>query len=166
MMAVVNTASILEYGKPTGVLRSTGGIGSGAGAKDNSTAAQAAAATAKVNMLVKKVDEMEVDDDGDNMVSKPQPIEEDEINVKSNGVLNVSPVVSHSQAIPTEQVEPPLAFKLALQLTFEMFAYTLRNPFRKATPFSHPTLNPYNTVVMTFLSTVLKHSAIQRALNF
>lgn len=165
MMAVVNIAAVLEYGKPTGILRSTGGIGSGAGTKDTSTAAQAAAATAKVNMLVKKVDEMEVDDDDEN-ATKPQPIEEDEIDVKSNGILNVSPMLSQSQATTSEeQAEPPLSFKFALQLTFEMFAYTLRNPFRKATPFSHPTINPYNTVVLTFLSTVLKNAAVQRVLE-
>ena len=63
MMAIVNITSVLEYGRPTGVLRSIGGIGNATGqvGKEGSTVA-AAAASAKVNMMVKKLDEMEVDD--------------------------------------------------------------------------------------------------------
>lgn len=163
MMAVVNITALLEFGKPTGVLRSTGGIGSGATGRDASSAAQAAAATAKVNMLVKKVDEMEVDDAEDAGTSPV--MREQEINMKGNGVLNVSPLLANAQAVNSERTEPPLAFKYALQLTFEMFAYTLRNPMRKATRFSRPTLNPYNTVLITFLATVMKHSAVQRVLE-
>ncbi|KAL5511564.1 hypothetical protein ACEPAH_4781 [Sanghuangporus vaninii] len=163
MMAVVNITALLEYGKPTGVLRSTGGVGSGAANKDMSSAAQAAAASAKVNMLVKKVDEMEVDDAEDGGTSPA--MRDQEINVKGSGVLNVSPLLGQTQAVNSEQTEPPLAFKYALQLTFAMFAYTLRDPMRKATRFSRPTLNPYNTVLLTFLATVMKHSAVQRVLE-
>ncbi|KAH8117438.1 hypothetical protein DFH11DRAFT_1817087 [Phellopilus nigrolimitatus] len=145
MMAVVNICALLEYGKPTGVLRSTGGVGSGAGSgKDSSSAAQACCSE-------REVDEMEVDDAKWVM--------------RLTGVLNVSPMLVNAQAIPLEQAEPPLSFKYALQLTFEMLAYTLQNSMRTATPFSRPSLNPYNTVVLTFLATVMKHSAVQRALE-
>lgn len=156
MMAVTNIASLLEYGKPTGVLRRTGGIGG----KDMSSAAQAAAANVKVNMLTQKVDEMEVDD-VDNGTSAAHRT----VNIKGNGVLNVSPHASHAAAVIDDENGLPLAFKFALQLTFEVFAFTLQSPSRKATAFSRPSLNPYNTILLTFLSTVMKHTQIQRLLE-
>lgn len=165
MMAVVNVAALLEYGKLTGVLRNTGGIGSGTTlGKDAPSAAQAAAASAKVNMLAKRVDEMEVDDTEDGVHSPVMRGDED-INMKGNGVLNVSPMLSNAQTGSSDPNEFPLAFTYALQLTFKMFAFTLHKPTRTATPFSRPSLNPYNTIILTFLATVLKHSAVQRALE-
>lgn len=96
MMAVVNVATLLEYGKPMGVLRSTEGIGSGATVgKDVPSAVQAAAASAKVNMLAKKVVEMEVDDTEDD-VQSPIMRDDKNINMKGNGVLNVSPMLSNA----------------------------------------------------------------------
>lgn len=167
MMAVVNIAAVLEYGKASGVLRSTGGIGSGGGSsKDVSTAAQAAAASARVNMLVKKVDEMEVDDNEGVMPPIAESrIDEEEMDVRSNGVLNVSPILVQRGAVPIDQAEHPLSFKFALQLAFQMFEYTLQTPFRTTAPFSRPSLNPYNTIMLTFLATVLKHPVVQRVLE-
>lgn len=166
MMAVINITSLLEYGKPTGVLRSTGGIGSGAapGGKDTSTAAQAAAASARVNMLVRRVDQMEVDD-ADSAVSPIPESQPTDINMANSGVLNVSPITGHATAALREQNEYPLGFKFALKLTFDMLIYTLRTPMRKATQFARPTLNPYNTIVLTFLATVMKHAAVQKILE-
>ncbi len=67
MMAVINVASLLEYGKPTGILKSTGGVG---GQGKESVAAQAA----KVTMMVKKMDEMEVDD-SETLVDDSAPVD-------------------------------------------------------------------------------------------
>ncbi|KAI5124523.1 hypothetical protein M0805_003047 [Coniferiporia weirii] len=166
MMAVINVTALLGYGKPTGFLRSTGGIGGGAGAsKDTSSAAQAAAASAKVNMLVRRVDEMEVDDTEGGAASLDMRPDIDDGQTKTNGILNVSPVLVNAHAMSSEQAEPPLSLKYAMQLTFGMFAFTLRKPTRTATPFSRPSLNPYNTVILTFLATVMKHPAVQKALE-
>ena len=55
-------------------------------------------------------------------------------------------------------VELPVAFKLALELAFSMLSFVLRNPTRKATHFSRSTLNPYLTVLLTFLATITKHA--------
>ena len=171
MMAIVNITSVLEYGRPTGVLRSIGGIGNATGqvGKEGSTVA-AAAASAKVNMMVKKLDEMEVDDTqtGSASASRIQGIEQDaEVGIegKVGGVINVSPVLIQSSPVPIEDIEPPLAFKYALQLTFDMLSYALRNPKRSATPFLRETLNPYITIILTFLVTVLKQPTAQKALE-
>jgi protein SMG6 len=158
MMAVTNIAALLEYGKQKGVLRCTGGIGG----KDNSSAAQAAAANVKVNMLTKKVDEMEVDDAEDGASALRQ---ERDASIKGSGVLTVSPQYQNASPVTLDESDLPLAFKFALQLTFEMFAFTLRNPTRKATSFSRPSLNPYNTILLTFLATVMKHTSVQRLLE-
>ena len=84
MMAVVNTSALLKYGKPTGVLRSTGGIG----ARNTSSAAQAAFATSRI-MPTQKVDEMEVD--GAENGPSPSQLYGRDSNIKCDGVLNISP---------------------------------------------------------------------------
>lgn len=161
MMAVVNIAAVLEYGKSTGLLKSVGGVGP---AKE-AGAAQAAAAQAKVNMISKKLDEMDVDDTEGTTMDKELDVEHVDPDTRSNGVLNVSPMQTAAQPILPDVTDPPLAFKYALQLTFEVLSFTLRNPLRSPSPYIRPSLNPYNTVILTFLSTVLKHDAVRRALE-
>ena len=39
-----------------------------------------------------------------------------------------------------------------------MLSFVLRNPTRKASQFSKQYLNPYITVILTFLATVSKHA--------
>ncbi|TDL27426.1 hypothetical protein BD410DRAFT_818864 [Rickenella mellea] len=164
MMAVINITAILEYGRPTGVLRRTGAIGAGGGSM--STAAQAAAANAKVNLVVRRLDQMEVDDvDTDDKVPEAERADEDatDDNVRGNGIIDMSPLMAQNHADSDSGY--PLSFKHALQLTFTMFAHTLRKPTRKATPFARTTLNPYNTVILTFLVTVLKHAPVLAAVE-
>jgi hypothetical protein len=40
-----------------------------------------------------------------------------------------------------------------------MLSHVLKKPTRKASPFARATLNPYLTVILTFLSTISKHAA-------
>ncbi|KAG1813564.1 uncharacterized protein BJ212DRAFT_1482468 [Suillus subaureus] len=54
--------------------------------------------------------------------------------------------------------EFPVSFKLALELAFSMLSFILHNPTQKASPFAHSTLNPYISVMLTFLSTITKHA--------
>ena len=53
--------------------------------------------------------------------------------------------------------DQPPAFKFALQLAFQMLSSVLRHPTRKPSQYARSTLNPYLTVLLTFLATVLKH---------
>ncbi|KAG2034408.1 hypothetical protein BDR03DRAFT_1013462 [Suillus americanus] len=54
-----------------------------------------------------------------------------------------------------------LSFRLALELSSSMLSFVLRNPMRKASPFARSTLNPYLSVMLTFLATVTKHTEIK-----
>jgi len=54
-------------------------------------------------------------------------------------------------------VELPVPLKLAMELAFSMFSFVLCNLTRKASPFARSTLNPYLSVMLTFLATVTKH---------
>lgn len=55
-------------------------------------------------------------------------------------------------------VELPVSLKLMMKLAFSMLSFVLRNPTRKASPFSHSTLNSYLSIILTFLATVTKHA--------
>lgn len=136
MMAVVNISAILEYGKPAGVMKSAGGVGTRAGDPGTQQGA-----TMKV--MAKKVsdeEKMDVDEAGGRVGAE---------------AMQSSP--------PMSEVEPdtpdyPPSFKFALQLTFAMLSHVLRHPTRQPTPYTR-TVNPYLTVILTFLTTVLKNPA-------
>lgn len=125
MMGVINIGSILEYGKPSGVLKRAGGMGS-------REPGSAAAAAMKVLAKRDLGERMDVDDDP-----------------------NTQPSPAMSEAEPDSPVLPA-SFTLACHLTFTMLSHVLRRPTRKPSPFARSTLNPYLTVILTFLSTVLR----------
>ena len=60
---------------------------------------------------------------------------------------------SNDDSIPNH----PPAFKFALQLVFQMLSSVLRHLTRKPSPYARSTLNPYLTIILTPLATVLKH---------
>ena len=137
MMAVTNIGAIMEYGRPGGVLRKAGG----AGTRDTALTAPFRV-FAKRNLPVQPEEDpeekrMDVDDE------KSSPFQ-----------AHTSPMLSDSPV----SVELSQAFKYAMQLAFSMLSFVLRNPTRKASPFAESTLNPYLTVLLTFLATVSKHS--------
>ncbi|KAJ3572504.1 hypothetical protein NP233_g3036 [Leucocoprinus birnbaumii] len=125
MMATINITSVLEFGKPSGLLRRMGGVGG------RETSGRVIARKAAVPEL----DKMDVDDDHHHH--------------------QTSPTLSEADSYMPE--DPP-AFKYALQLTFAMLSFVLRNPTRRATEFSRSSINPYLTILLTFLATMLKHS--------
>ncbi|KAJ3717157.1 hypothetical protein C8R42DRAFT_744289 [Lentinula raphanica] len=88
-------------------------------------------------------DKMDVDDE-----SKPR--------------LNGSPVMAESD---TTSDEPPLAFKLALKLTFTMLKFALLHQTPKFSQFSKSKLNPYLTMLLTFLATMLKNQNAKELLE-
>ncbi|KAJ3788582.1 hypothetical protein GGU10DRAFT_384891 [Lentinula aff. detonsa] len=136
MMAIINIGSLFEYGKDNGVLKQAGAPGS------------ASSAASSVSRIAKKGvqrddDKMDVDDD-----SKPRP--------------NVSPRLSEPDKT---SVEPPTAFKLALELTFTMLRFVLLHPTRKPSHFSKSKLNPYLTALLTFISIMLKQQKTREILE-
>ncbi|KIJ69496.1 hypothetical protein HYDPIDRAFT_79483 [Hydnomerulius pinastri MD-312] len=140
MMATVNIGAIMEYGRPGGVLRKVGGTGV---TRDGAPAAPIRV-VAKRSTAVRHDEDgeekrMEVDDDG----TKPSP-----------GQVQISPALS-DVGLP---LELPQTFKFAMELAFSMLSFVLRNPSRKSSPFARSTLNPYLSVLLTFLVTVNKHS--------
>ena len=139
MMAVTNIGAVLEYGRPGGVLRRMGGTGS----RDSGSTAPFRV-FAKRSVAFQPEDDaeekrMDVDDDG---------LKSDPFQAQTSPMLPDSPL----------SLELSQAFKHALQLAFSMLLLVLRNPTRKASPFAKSTLNPYLSVLLTFLATVSKHS--------
>ncbi|KIY61836.1 hypothetical protein CYLTODRAFT_203267 [Cylindrobasidium torrendii FP15055 ss-10] len=130
MMAVVNIGSILEYGKPSGVLKRLGGVGS----RDPGTAAA-------MRVMAKR-------------------------EAMADESMDVDAAPSSATSPPTaEELDLPLQLQLAMQLAFEMFSYVLQRPTRKPSPFARSTINPYLTVLLTFLSTILKHTGSREVLE-
>ncbi|KAF7359539.1 PINc domain-containing protein [Mycena sanguinolenta] len=144
MMAIVNVCAVLEYGKPTGVLKKAGGVGtrdlSGPSAVAQMRVVMAKRAAADADG--KDKDKMDVDED--------------------NAPQQESPAMSEAE--PDVQAAPA-SFRFALQLTFAMLSHVLRCPTRKPSPFARSTLNPYLTVILTFLATVLKHPQTLEAME-
>ncbi|KAF7969179.1 hypothetical protein HWV62_28007 [Athelia sp. TMB] len=52
----------------------------------------------------------------------------------------------------------PAAFTLAANFAFTMLSYVLKRPTRKASPFARSTINPYVTIILTFLATLIKQN--------
>lgn len=159
MMGIINITAILQYGKPTSLLRRAGSR-SAAATKDvkDSDATSHDATKAKVNIVTKKMDEMEVDDD-EEMVEKQQADKDKDLEMEDDREtkdgINIPSNAMNSMTVE-EESSVPLSLKYALELGFAMLSFTLRNPTRKATSFARPTLNPYNSIMLTFLSTILK----------
>ncbi|KAG2345159.1 hypothetical protein BDR05DRAFT_989001 [Suillus weaverae] len=134
MMAVMNISTMLEYGCPSGMLRKIGGVG----ARDTGAGGLA--------VKVSKKSQVPVFRDKDS--------EEKCVDMDDEGAPQASPTLSDANM----PVELPVSFKLALELAFSMLSFVLRNPTRKASPFARSTLNPYLSVMLTFLATVTKHA--------
>ncbi|KAJ8482289.1 hypothetical protein ONZ51_g5452 [Trametes cubensis] len=151
MMALINVGSLLEYGRPTAVLRRVAGIETRAPGAPSASPVLANGATAgKIKVLMAKRLEgdhskMDVDD------------EDVDVDKAADGTSPTSP-----------EPELPVALQLAMQLTFILLSHTLRHPWRRPSEYATPTLNPYNTVILTFLATVLRdqtaRSALERAI--
>ena len=149
MMAVINVTSVLEYGRPNGVLRRLGCFGSKDGPQAAAMRVMAKKAAAGVPGSVRPChgnpgeEKMDVDDE-----HHQKGFDRDQ------DIAMRSP----STALPDPDLpDLPPAFKFALQLTFAVLSHVLKKPTRKASQYSRSTLNPYLTVLLTFLATVLKH---------
>ncbi|OJT14129.1 Telomerase-binding protein EST1A [Trametes pubescens] len=152
MMALINIGSLFEYGRPTAVLRRVAGIESRApGAPGASPVLANSAQAGRLKVLMAKRL------DGD--LSKME-IDDEDVDIDKSS-LGTGEVPSPTSAEP----ELPAALQLAMELTFVMLSHTLRNPIRRASEYATPTLNPYNTVILTFLATVLRDQSARAALE-
>ena len=146
MMALVNIGSLLEYGRPTAVLRRIAGIETRAlGGPGTSPTLPTGAAAGRMKVLMAKrldgdMSKMDIDDDAAAAGEPP---------------LTPAP----------QEPELPTALSLAMQLTFAMLSHTLRHPFRRPSEYATPTLNPYNTIILTFLAAVLREPSARAALE-
>ncbi|RDX48390.1 hypothetical protein OH76DRAFT_671253 [Lentinus brumalis] len=149
MMALINIGSLLEYGRPTAVLRRVAGIETRSqGAPNLSPTLPTGVTAGKIKVLMAKRL------DGDN--SKME-VDDEDVDVDRTASDAASPI--------SQGPELPQALHLAMQLTFMMLSHTLRHPFRRPSEYAAPTLNPYNTVILTFLATVLREPSARSALE-
>ncbi|KAI9463378.1 hypothetical protein F5148DRAFT_1313175 [Russula earlei] len=135
MMAAINIAALLEYGRPQGILRRTGALGP----LDRNAAAVVAASKVKLARKTQTDERMEVD------VEERRRSSDLEAPHVGPSIIQVSPVLSDAAV----SQEPPFAFKMAQELTFSMLAPALRS--------TRDGPNAYVTILVTFLQTVLRH---------
>ena len=140
MMAVINLSSVFEYGQLSSILCKVGCIRS-----KEVNGLQAATAMC---MMVKKAAAGVLGLTHLGGVDK----ERMDINDKHRGDAVMRSFTSED-ALPKQ----PPAFKFAFQLTFSMLSYVLQQPTCKSSQYSYSNLNPYLTVLLTFLSIILKH---------
>ena len=145
MMGAINLSAVLEYGKASSVIGRAGGFG---GVKEGTNVGAGIKVMVEkaTSILEDKETKMDIDDGSDfNLLA---------------GVVQASPATSEvDEAVTSMTTEYPTPFKLAAQLTFEMLSHVLKNPMRKAAPFAQSTLNPYLTIILTFLATLTKNPA-------
>ncbi|KAK1222785.1 hypothetical protein PQX77_014353 [Marasmius sp. AFHP31] len=96
------------------------------------------------------------------LMAKKEAKEDDKMDVDEEKGSVFSPPPSDGEP---DGIEKSMGFKLALELTFAMLSYVLRHPFRRASTYSKSRLNPYLTVILTFLATMLKHEKTREVME-
>lgn len=109
----------------------------------------------KPNSVLKRCGGVASRDTATRVIAKKEK-DEDRMDVDedSKAGAQITPPVSDAEQ---DAVEVPMAFKLALELTFAMLSHVLKRPTRKASQYARSRVNPYLTVILTFLATMLKH---------
>lgn len=134
MMAIVNVAAILQYGKADSVIKLESGSNAMAGKKRELVIQMnsLAVSDSPVSPTAASSSNMDIDTPGSNDLSSPD--------------------------IPNSLV-------LTLQLAFATLSFCLRHPQRRSSQFARPTLNPYITIFLTFLHTILKIPGVLRVVE-
>ena len=139
MMGIVNLSTILKYGRVSGMIHQSGGLGTREGLNLGTTAIQ---------VVIKKPTAI-IEDDNAKM---------DIVDFKDKN--QTSPATSKAnKATGSYANEYSASFKVVAQLTFAMLSHVLKSPMQKSVPFAKSTLNLYMTIVLTFLATILRHLA-------
>jgi protein SMG6 len=148
MMAVVNLGAVLEYGRADGGVKNAASA-AGLGGRIQTTSDK------RVTAVVSRTEELKIDDS----TEEEKKMDIDEPEEKKHSGEGEAP----RAPLPFSRTDSPElshCFHLALQLTFTTLSYTLHHPWRKTNAFARPSLNPYITVVLTFLSTLVKHAPV------
>ncbi|KAG8982928.1 hypothetical protein FRB90_006455, partial [Tulasnella sp. 427] len=166
MMAVLNIAAVLDYGRGEGVLRkvcgwmsssaglsAANGSGSGAGRPGSSRVGRPGAGRRGDS----ENDAMQVDSVPGNSTTPVVVVNEPEVQM----VDAASTLQGQMEALSTDrpQVEElSYTAQLALQLMFELLLHTMRHPYiRSKSPFRPDSVNSYLTTIFTFLATLCKN---------
>ena len=137
MMALVNIGSRLEYGRPTAVLRRIAGIETRtSGVPGMSPTLPTAAAAGRMKVLMAK---------------------------RLDGDMSKMDITAAARETPLSAAPQEPGLPTALSLA--MLSHTLRHPFRRPSEYATPTLNPYNTIILTFLAAVLREPSARAALE-
>jgi hypothetical protein len=144
MMGVVNLGAVLEYGRASSVVRCAGGFGMKEGTNLGSAGVKVVVKRA-TTIIEDEETKMDIDDGSDLRLAA--------------AVLPSLATSAADEAVLKIADQYPAPFKLAAQLAFSMLSHVLKNPTPKASPFARSTLNPYLTIVLTFLATLSKHPA-------
>ncbi|KAF8633707.1 hypothetical protein AX17_004365 [Amanita inopinata Kibby_2008] len=168
MMAIINIGAILEYGKPGGILRRAGGITvreTEPGAQNQGTlkvvTRKNAGSTTSASVMA-HVENMDIDEEhrrGGSLIKQPTLPTVDQSPNLSGSIPHV--LLSND----FNYADLPAPFLLALQLTFSMLSHVLRRPMLKSSIYAHSDINPYLTVLLTFLITMIKHPAALHVLE-
>jgi protein SMG6 len=145
MMAVANIGALLEFGHPQGFLRRSGALGQD---RNSATIVATSKVTVKLVRKAKADERMEADGDdrrrsGDVDASNPQGV----------SAILISPALPDA----VWPLEPSPSFKMAQDLTFDMLAHALRS--------TRDVPNPYVTILLMFLQTILRHPEGRSALE-
>lgn len=156
MMAVINIGGILEYGRSTAILRRISGI-MGRDTIPGSSASPILNGKVKVARRPETEEKrMDVDDEDESTGVN---------GLRAMAISQDSPIVIEAEAVSSEP-ELPMGLKYALQLTFAMLTHVLRKPtLPRTSALAHPMLNPYITIILTFLATTLKDKSAEQVLT-
>lgn len=135
MMAIVNVAAILQYGKSDSVIKLDTGSGN--------------VMAGKKRELVLQMDSLAVSDSP----------------VSPSGAASSSMDIDSPGNNDSSSPDIPNSLQLTLQLAFATLSFCLRHPQRRSSPFARPALNPYITIFLTFLHTIIKLPGVLRVIE-
>ena len=172
MMGIVKIASIMEYGRPGGVLRNVGCVGSKEVGGHRPQAASAIAMRVRAKKVAAGILELKTALGG--LDEERMDVDEENVHALrplSHHLLRSMDCVMKSPTLPEAKAELQTAhedsngdvipttssFQVRITARLPNASSVLRNPTRKPSQHTRSTLNPYLTIILTFLTTVLKH---------
>ncbi|KAG8969236.1 hypothetical protein FRC03_003761 [Tulasnella sp. 419] len=165
MMAVMNIASVLEYGKADGVIKKLLNQGSSASGVAAASSSTTLVPPSRPRSLPKRSDSLQMEVDGRQItpsITVDAPGDEQDDWAEEER-MEVDDLSKPMQALSTSSLnaslsldELPISLQYSLQLTFEMLRYALKSPcLPPKSKFRQPAVNPYLTSMLTFLTTIL-----------
>ncbi|QRW01731.1 Est1 DNA/RNA-binding domain protein [Ceratobasidium sp. AG-Ba] len=135
MIAVCCVGAVLEFGRPDGVIKSRGGLAARGSKPSTGSAA------------LNKDRDVEMEDAAEDAEDLSRPME------------------ALSTSAPATNDELPHHFTLAVRLFCAVLRFTLRQPKIRTTLPYGPQYNPFLTIALTFLATLVRTPAVQSAVE-